>query len=640
MKVALRRTLAGLTALAFILYGCNTVIIPSDGGGPPTGDNDNSNVPPGSIGDDLPGADDVELPAEPTKSFFTAFQIDPVEEDTAGAKFVVAGDVDQDGLLDLVSAWNQSQPVQLHLQRRDPAGNISFRTISLGGTTPIAIVAGLQLGNINGDAYPDVVVLSKATGFETFCPKNPPSEISNLDGELIVLFNPANAALIPDGDNWTEMIIVNPYIGDRWIHDQFPGIEFRGFEEGKTKPEWNGFTDLVVANMDGNDGDEILVTLNPGECEELGQDPPANTVDLWINPGPALAETSAAWGINTGDGFTRGAPITLMLDAPQVKDIEVMDVDSDGDLDVVATYTNAISQNIRWVRNPLTEGGYAAVVAGASGPGVNACDGGLNDDGFCDSDSDCVGVTDGVCLGGICSGGRFPGAVCEDSLGCEGVEDGRCAYGTWRYLQSLWEIRPVGQVDSGADVFAVGDVDNDGSDDILVRSTIGQVVQWFRRPNTLVVAPEFPPNDPLPDRLNFPWQVFTMTEFNEQEPEALSIGDITGDGINEVMVAVGGGVFWYDSTVGDTTYDPWFPNPIIQDQPDANAGTADQGAPGSGVGVGEVDESTHINKLLVVDLDADGRNDIVGTLDRRSGSGLSDDRLVWYRNVRTEEENP
>lgn len=32
----------------------------------------------------------------------------------------------------------------------------------------------------------------------------------------------------------------------------------------------------------------------------------------------------------------------------------------------------------------------------------------------------------------------------------------------------------------------------------------------------------------------------------------------------------------------------------------------------------------------------DGRNDIVGTLDRRTGSGLSDDRLVWYRNVRTD----
>jgi len=58
------------------------------------------------------------------------------------------------------------------------------------------------------------------------------------------------------------------------------------------------------------------------------------------------------------------------------------------------------------------------------------------------------------------------------------------------------------------------------------------------------------------------------------------------------------------------------------------------------VGVTAVDTSTHINTLLVVDLDGDGKNDVVGTLDRRSGAGLSDDRIVWYRNVRSDETAP
>ena len=49
-----------------------------------------------------------------------------------------------------------------------------------------------------------------------------------------------------------------------------------------------------------------------------------------------------------------------------------------------------------------------------------------------------------------------------------------------------------------------------------------------------------------------------------------------------------------------------------------------------------LDTTTVINTLLIVDLDADGRNDIVGTLDRRAGSGLSDDRLVWYRNTKSD----
>jgi hypothetical protein len=196
-------------------------------------------------------------------------------------------------------------------------------------------------------------------------------------------------------------------------------------------------------------------------------------------------------------------------------------------------------------------------------------------------------------------------------------------------------------VDTAADVIAIGDIDNDGSDDVLVRSIDGRIVQWFRRPNQLVVSPEFPPADPLPTRFNFPWQVFTLTELSDNVPEAIAVGDITGDGLNDVMVAYEGGVYWFDATVGDSAYDPWFPNAIIQDVPSATAGTAAEGtgggaAPGSGVGVGEVDITTRINDLLVVDLDLDGRLDIVGTLDRRSGSGLSDDRLVWYRNIRAD----
>ena len=670
MKASILKGLAVTAAVLAVLFGCDTVLnqvaqqgSPAGGDGFATVDSEFSDAPlsPGGTGGTSvpgtdPGNDTVELPSEETRSFFTAFQIDPVEEDSAGPKFVVAGDVDQDGLTDLVSAWNQSQPIQLHLQRRDPAGNISFRTITLAGTTPIAVIAGLELGQINGDGWLDVVVLVKASGFAGFCPTDPPTQISDLEGQIIVLFNPGDPAFIADGDRWTQMTLVNPYVQDRWIHNQFPGNETVSFEELKTKPERAGFTALAVGNLDGNPGDEIVVALNPGACKELGQEPPINTVDVWINPGGVSAEDSSAWGVPADIPLSRGVPLTIMGDAPEVTDVAIYDVDGDGDLDVVAAWSNSLSLDVRWVRNPFVPhqtggpGGFAEVTAGASDAAPDLCSGGATDGGVCpNGDADCLGIPNGNCVANVCVGGATNGDACGSPNDCVGIPDGKCIPGKWRFFASGWELRPIGQVDTAANVITIGDVDSDGFNDVVVRSTVGQIVQWFRRPSTLTLPPEFPPSDPVPDRTDFPWPVFTLTEFNNQEPEAIALGDVTGDGQPELMVAVEGGVYWFDGTVGDSLYDPWFGNTIIQDNPpdttdpnappppDPNAGTTPGG---TGVGVTQVDTSTHINALLVVDLDGDGKDDIVGTLDRRSGSGLSDDRLVWYRNIKTDDTTP
>jgi len=602
------------------------------------------------------GTEEVDLPAEATQSFFTAFQVDPVPEDTAGPKFVVSADIDQDGLMDLVSGWNQNQPVQLHLQRRDAAGVISFRTVTLGGTTPIAVIAGIEVGQINGDGWLDVVVLSKASGIEARCPMGCPqdgfADFGLLDGQIIVLFSPGNQTSITDGDAWSEMLLVNPFVrvipegsevSTQWVHNQFPGNEVVGFDEAKTKPEWNGFTSLVVANIDGRAGDDILVALNPGGCEDLGQGNVTNTVDLWVNPGPGLAEVSKEWGVPV-DGLPHGAPVVLTTSEGHIKDLLVSDVDADGDLDVILTAWGAISRNIRWIRNPLVPhqaggpGGFNEVVAGLRTGvryDVDTCVGDREFLGKAcpNGQGDCQ-IPDGSCVAGVCVGGKTPGSDCDKSADCAGV-DACCKPDGWWLMATGWEDRPVGQVDSNADVMALGDIDNDGFDDVVVRSTNGRIVQWFRRPNEdPIVGPEFPPGGPTPDRFNFPWPVFTLTEFPEDEPQAIGVGDVTGDGQNEVMVAIGGGIFFYEITEDSTVFDPWAPTPLIQDRPPSTTTDPRSGniVGGTGVGIESVDASTHINTLLIADIDGDGKQDIVGTLDRRTSSGLSDDRLVWYRN--------
>lgn len=656
MKAEWMKWMAALAVVAMWGIGCRLNV--SGGGdtddgtslpGSVDGDFSDDPVSPGGDPDDDDGGSDdggddvddggVELPSEQTQSFFTAFQIDPVREDTAGPKFVAAGDVNQDGLLDLASAWNQSQPVQLHLQQRGAFGEISFRTITIAGTAPVAIMAGLEFAQIDGDGWLDIVVLVKATGAGAWCPSVPPKEISRMEGEIIIYFNPASEGLIADGDSWVEMLLVNPYVGDRWFHRHFPGGETIALEDAKVQPEFGGYTALAVGNVDGRPGDDIVVANNAGECLELGQEPALNTVELWVNPGGEDARDPTLWGVPSDRQLSGGVPITLMRDIPQVTDVVIEDIDDDFDLDVVAAYYDSISRNLRWSRNPLLPHGYEAMIAGASDGDIDRCEGGVNDEMGCpNGDADCLGAEDGECWNGSCVGGASPGADCQDSSGCSGVEDGVCRASSWRFYPFHWQNRPIGQVDTHANVMAIGDVDGDSFEDIVVRSTNGKIVQWFRRPNPLTVEPEFPPDDPVPDRFDFPWPVFTITEFLDREPEGIAVGDVTGDGQLELLVAVNGGVYWYDATAGTSVYDPWFGFTIIQDAPADSGGTAGAGGQqgGVGVGVGATDATTFINSLLVVDLDGDGKNDVIGTLDRRSGSGLSDDRLVWYRNVKTD----
>lgn len=79
-----------------------------------------------------------------TESFFTARQVDPRSEDSAGPQLVQAADFNGDGMMDLASVWNQSQPVQVHIQQRDGNGKVFFLTVPIGGTTPIAEASGLR----------------------------------------------------------------------------------------------------------------------------------------------------------------------------------------------------------------------------------------------------------------------------------------------------------------------------------------------------------------------------------------------------------------------------------------------------------------------------------------------------------------
>ena len=478
-------------------------------------------------------------------STFRAIQVDPRSEDSAGPVFAAAGDLDGDSLMDLASAWNESQPVQIHLQRRDPNGNIAFHTVPLGGTTPIALVAGLELADMDGDGRLDVVVLIKDTGLVATCdPARDDCDVTEnggrlegaIEGGIVIFYNPDD----PAGEPWEATPLTTSFLAGR--------------DEGKSLEE-GGYTSIAVGDLDGINGPDIVVALNSAEGDEAlpldateGQ-PRLNSIDLWANPGPGLARQGEAW-----------ARSYVYADLPEVGACRILDVDRDGDRDVVCTYPTAKSTNIRWLPNPLDLGDLSRVY-------------------------------------------RFwgMGALCA----------------------------PIGQVNTGANSIEIGDLDNDGIDDVIARSSEGQVVQWFRSP----ALPSF-------DFIRSPWTVYTLAEFRDRQPQAIAVGDLTGDGRVEVAISAEGAVAWFGTQGTLSEYDQWTETLIIDDS------APDAGTDADTAGIGDLlqlltdpqqqaqeeSTSTLVNSLIIQDIDGDGVSDIVGTLDRSDGSGLTNDALVLFRN--------
>jgi len=171
-------------------------------------------------------------------------------------------------------------------------------------------------------------------------------------------------------------------------------------------------------------------------------------------------------------------------------------------------------------------------------------------------------------------------------------------------------VRPIGESEAGFDMIEIGDLDGDGLDDVLAVVQADSLLRWFRRPLD-------------PAEQTFPWDVFNMVQYSTLTPTAMDIAEVDVNGQLGVVAAAGGHIRWF-KPLDDSPFEHWSEQFVVSDSMIGDSSATVGSSP-----------FFPINSVHAVDIDDDGRLDIVATFDRE---GTDNDLIVWFQNTEIESE--
>ncbi len=470
-----------------------------------------------------------------------ALQVDPTGEDTAGFNQVISADMNGDGLVDLISAAYESQPIQVHLQQRAADGTISFRSFSVAGSGPIVRVSELRVADMDQDGNLDIIMSILDNGFVVA------DNCASQQGSIIILFAPPDPS---DSLDWEEFNLTRNFHCDLIDQIDLNGFVFaqearvfsiRGFD-GNAR----NYASMDVADVNADGFPDILAAFNGCDDERRG----TKQIELWINPaddrirqneivvGEPTTQDTNFDGKDDTCTATVDSPwqkLLLQLGSRDIASARFSDVDLDGDLDVVALRPTSATFDITWQANPLIPDGAVDFWSGA-------------------------------------------------------------------------RLNPIGESDAGLDILEIGDLDGDGFDDVLALGQSDRLLRWFRHPLD-------------PAAQSFPWDVFNIVQYSALVPTAMDIADLDGDGQLDVVAAASGHIRWF-TPLGDSPFESWSEQFVVSDPMIGDASATVGSSP-----------FFPINSVHAVDIDDDGRLDIVATFDRE---GTDNDLIVWFQNTEIE----
>ncbi len=450
---------------------------------------------------------------------FEKMRVDPIAEDSGGPAALAVADMNNDGLLDVVSAWNDSQPLQISLQQVDAEGLVTFETFTVTGSGPFFRVTDLAVADLDGNGSRDIVVSIQDTGFTT----SPFIGDGATNAALMILFAPDDPS---DSQGW-QLLDISAHWECRIVDD----VPQTAFVQGRDSDDL-GYQSVDVADVNGDGQVDIIAAWNGVNTEfdankevEYYQNPANNTIDdnnvllgttTFIGP-----DGSPDCDANVGSGWVKRAIEENVVD---IVDVELTDIDGDGSPDAVVSMPTSSTFELHWLANDGVAFDTAPVFA------LGEDDSGL---------------------------GRFSSKLHGGGL---------------------------------------LDFDGDGLDDVVSYSPGRGTVRWFHRGEIAPVT-----------NLQAPWEVFEITAHVGGPASTLHTGDLDADGIPDVVVAFGNELLWYKA-IEEDVFGVWSEFKMF----------------------GDDDAGTSIRGVLVVDLDGDGRDDVVATLDRGSANR---DELVWFRNL-------